>query len=617
MRIAFDTETYLFGPGNMAPKVVCLTARDGGEDYIWTAASGANLVQTWLQDPDVTLIGQNVAYDFACLIAKHGLDPALVFQVHEDGRVLDTEHLERLIQIARGRPPQSTSLKDLVKRYFDRDMDKDTWRLGYAELDGVPFSEWPQGALDYAMGDATDTLAVFEAQERKCLEWGIWDNILPELKRQTTYALAMHLMSVWGVTCDPERSKILDAIAAQGIDELTPALLEEGLLKQDRAGKISKTKKIIQARISAHFEGNPPMTKPSKTYPAGQVKTDDETVEKCKDQVLVNLSQRDKLGKYRSTYLSKMMVRLTHPRWWVLGAESGRSSCSNWNAQNLHRDGPIRNCVIAPAGKVLLACDYDSQEFRMFGQSLLRIVGHSTLAEKYQADPDFDPHTDFASGLETMSYAMGMNLKAQKDLAFTKLRQGCKIGNFGFMGGMGAATFVEYAAGFDHIITFTEAQARRDAWYAQWPEVKDYFAHIASITNYGGVMTHLYSGRIHAGVTYTACANGYPQGLASDASKYALFLVSRECYAVPDSPLYGCRPVLFIHDEIILEALEERAAAAAVRLEELMVQAQQLWTPDIPARATASLMRRWAKAAGDPVFNAAGTLIPYEDRIAA
>ena len=67
----------------------------------------------------------------------------------------------------------------------------------------------------------------------------------------------------------------------------------------------------------------------------------------------------------------------------------------------------------------------------------------------------------------------------------------------------------------------------------------------------------------------------------------------------------------FIHDEIILEAPEGLAAAAAERLAEVMVEQMRKFLPDIPVKADAHLMRRWYKSA-EPVRNAAGVLIPWE-----
>jgi len=138
MLIAFDTETHLFGAGNMAPKVVCVTWCSGGEPDIHAAQEGRDAVQRWLALTDDVIIGQNVAYDFACLAAHHGLSLDLIFQAHQDGRVLDTKHLERLLHIARGTKGKA-DLATLAKKYLGVEMDKDTWRLRYSELDGVPF----------------------------------------------------------------------------------------------------------------------------------------------------------------------------------------------------------------------------------------------------------------------------------------------------------------------------------------------------------------------------------------------------------------------------------------------------------------------------------------------
>ena len=89
----------------------------------------------------------------------------------------------------------------------------------------------------------------------------------------------------------------------------------------------------------------------------------------------------------------------------------------------------------------------------------------------------------------------------------------------------------------------------------------------------------------------------------------------RECYdPTLDSPLFGCRVNAFIHDEIFGEAPEARAAEAAERVAFLMSREMRKWTPDIPAPAEPALMRRWSKAAGDPVRDANGRLIPFEDK---
>ncbi len=72
------------------------------------------------------------------------------------------------------------------------------------------------------------------------------------------------------------------------------------------------------------------------------------------------------------------------------------------------------------------------------------------------------------------------------------------------------------------------------------------------------------------------------------------------------SPLAGCRPVLFLHDEIIIEVPCVGAGdvvdhvsltAAADDLARLMVAAMAPYIPDLPVEAEPAAMWRWYKGA--------------------
>lgn len=106
-----------------------------------------------------------------------------------------------------------------------------------------------------------------------------------------------------------------------------------------------------------------------------------------------------------------------------------------------------------------------------------------------------------------------------------------------------------------------------------------------------------FSQRRRGNVNFTQACNTPFQGLASDGAKEALFLVTKECFSEPKSPLYDCRPVVFIHDEIIIEAPEFKAQEAAKRLQELMIQGMSKYCPDCPIEASPTLMRYWSKNA--------------------
>jgi len=139
-----------------------------------------------------------------------------------------------------------------------------------------------------------------------------------------------------------------------------------------------------------------------------------------------------------------------------------------------------------------------------------------------------------------------------------------------------------------------------------------YFAEIGDKCSTGTFnYTHFKSGRIRGDVGFCdGCNNGF-QGLTADGARNAHFNVMAECYGVPDSPLYGCRPVLFVHDEIIIEAPAYRAHEAVLRLRELMLETMAKWIPDVPLAGDVALMRRWYKGANE-VRDASGRIIPWE-----
>ncbi len=104
-------------------------------------------------------------------------------------------------------------------------------------------------------------------------------------------------------------------------------------------------------------------------------------------------------------------------------------------------------------------------------------------------------------------------------------------------------------------------------------------------------------------------ANTLFQGLAADGAKNALFRVAHECYVDQGTALFGTRPVVFVHDEIIAEVPADIAHEASERLAVVMCQAMAEYVPDVPITAKPALMERWLKAA-EPVY-ANGRLVPW------
>jgi hypothetical protein len=192
-------------------------------------------------------------------------------------------------------------------------------------------------------------------------------------------------------------------------------------------------------------------------------------------------------------------------------------------------------------------------------------------------------------------------------------RDAAKVFNFGAPGGLGAASLVDYArAGYG--VTLTEQQSRemKAQWLRAWPEMVSYFEWINQAVGLGeAVLRHPITGFVRGDVGYTDGCNHLFQHLAAMGAKKALFAAAKEAYSEPDSPFYGSRPVVFVHDEIIAEVPEDRADAASRRLAEIMCSEMATLIPDVKITASPTLMRYWTKDATE-TYDADGKLIPWE-----
>lgn len=215
--LAFDIEGYLFSDTDKAPKPVCCSWAD--ESRVWiTDPSSMETTVAWAQ-PDNLFIGQNIAYDLICMLRWHPKLTPDIIRALAEGRVFDTAMRERLLHLREfgGKGyPMFPSLADLTLKYLHKDLSAekhgdDIWRMKYGTLDGVPFREWPQKALDYAMGDPRHTYDVFQAQ-------GGIRNIQATEILQVQAAVVLQAIGTWGFAVNQEkRLKIKTALEAKTV----------------------------------------------------------------------------------------------------------------------------------------------------------------------------------------------------------------------------------------------------------------------------------------------------------------------------------------------------------------------------------------------------------------
>jgi hypothetical protein len=625
--VSFDVESHLATIARKAPRIVCLS---WAEDEKSGLEVGHDNIERWLNqhldNDDVMLVGHFVAFDSSCVMANFRSIWKKLFRKYRTNRITCTSIREKLLDIAEGEfkggwssgryTKFKYSMQDIAYRRLKKivEKDEDTWRMKYGELDGIPIEQWPQEAIDYSIGDARTTLEIFYNQEQRINRTHYR---VPTQFEDARADFALYLTSTWGIATDQQRVDEVWVNTVEHLESLVGILTDSGLARPAKKKSVircskevpavKKSLKVVRVAIQQHYPGEVPRTSKDN------IMTGEEVIVECNFEPLQKLVEFDRLRKTANTYLTKLFLEVVHASFYAIGAASDRTSCRRPNLQNQPRLPGVRECFIPRDGFVFCACDFDAQEMRTLAQSCYDVVGGSRLGDKFRQNPHFDPHLEFAASLCKVSVDEAKRRKNDGDLEIKKQRQNAKICNFGFPGGMGSTTFVDYAKGFGVELNYVEADELRSAWFQQWPEMNDYFKHVSSLVGNAdiGYVTIPQSGFVRGGCGYCDAANTYFQSLAAHASKSALFDVCERAYCDENSFLYGSRPVAFIHDEVIIETPKEAGPYAGKEMEQVMIDAMQRWTPDVPVAASALLMNRWSKKA-EPVYDRHGNLKVWE-----
>lgn len=251
--VALDTETFPIGPGNVAPKMVCVTAayRDEAGQIVSTLLGnhpddGAEeFIAGVVAEESIKLVLANGAYDFAVLARSYPTLIPLLFANLWAGRVTDVQIREKLLNLSTSgglenawgpdgtKEKLSYSLVALELAYLgiDRSGDKqdaDAWRMHYQTLDGWLASEYPEDAAAYALADAEGTLRVWEAQEQRR---GTAQASTATEEFQAACAFALQLETAWGMEVNPENVREMRAGVEKILEANEGQLVEAGILR--------------------------------------------------------------------------------------------------------------------------------------------------------------------------------------------------------------------------------------------------------------------------------------------------------------------------------------------------------------------------------------------------
>ncbi len=624
--IAADIEGELFRPGVMAPRLACTSWAEGQACGLLHATESRAWVEALLDAPSVRLVGQFFAYDTATWCAEFQ-DLSFVqkvFAAYDADRITDVKVRQQLIDIGKGQfrgkfaSDNKTWIKfgygldDHARRHLGYGLNKKeedgSYRLKFGEYISLPLSEWPQGAKDYAVGDAVTTLAVYNVQERE------HPALLVDQYNQARYSFSQHLTSVHGIRTRAEGVAALRVKTMEDLVESERELEAAGLVVKGKR-KLAPTKAYM-VKVCEREGLRVRLTKETKTSKGGGISLDEEACLATGDPLLAHYTKFSSLGRVLSTDIKMLAAGTVYPVHTRFDlAETTRTTSAKPNLMNPSKKGGIRECFVAREGKVFAQADYPQLELYTWAQCCMTRFGHSEMAKALNAG--IDPHLALAAEIRGVSYAEAMARYQAGDGEIKNLRNLSKVANFGIIGGLGAIRLVEYAWGtFGVRITEDQAKDLKRRHANRWPEIVPFFDRVRKLTaNPEKLATTvaLGSGRIRSGCKYTEACNDDFQTLGAVCAKRAGWLLARAEYAEPESVLFGSRTVLFLHDEYFVETDDnEKSHDVAFALSETMSKGANEYLPDVPipaSRIEPTLMKFWSKDAKQVFVD--GRLVPW------
>jgi hypothetical protein len=626
--IAWDTETFPFRPGRMAPPVVVSSFADGNGNWLEPAWERNHKMQivAYLEEAvagGLLILGHVVAYDMCCIMADNPDLIPLVFDAYDANGIIDTALDQKLIDIGTGdiKIPNRNGklvlreykLGVLARRLLGEELDKDKEvREGFGEFWKVPLSKWPDRSKGYALKDSVILRPIHDLHEN--IDRRHDGRLLVDRHRQASHDIALRCVHAWGMRTDDEAVRLLRERTEQELELVHIVLEHEGLVRADGSRNI----KAIRDRMLALWPGCPRTE--SGRYP--QINEDT-----CNDSGDILLSLVSDYQRLQSTLskdcraLEKGTTMPMHPYFDSLkttgrtSSKKDKDSGIGHNAQNWGRKGGARECHAPREGRLYCACDFSQLELHTLAEVQYHVFGRSTLGDALNRGQD--AHLMMAANVLGISYEEAKQRKDDPDV--DDARQVSKPVNFGLAGGMGAQGLMRYAkANYKVEFDLIKAQWLIKIYHRTWPDMQGYFDWIRAMAGGGqlATVTHIYSGRLRAGIPYTVRSNTFFQGLASDAALAALYMLIRACYADCESVLYRhqCRVVNFPHDEAIVEVPAEPQAAhvCAMEIQNIMETTANRWITHCPTQAEPCLMWRWYKKA-KPVYRD-GMLVPWRPR---
>jgi len=553
--LVFDTETTSLDPYTAEILGVALSWKAGEAVYVEWTEKNAAVLGPILEDPSIRKCAQNIKYD-AQVLKTAGIELAPLS--------FDTMIASYLLEADRG----NHGLDAMALRHLG------VRKVSTEELIG-------KGKNQISMADVEPgKLAHYAAEDADCT-WRLMELFAPRLEEQGLRSLFDEIeMPLVGVLLDMERAGIkidsgyLRALSREMEDDAFE--LEQAI--HDLAGEVFNisSPKQLGPILFEKLEIQKGSKKRVRRTRTGAYSTDHRALESYSEHPIVaKLLEYREITKLKSTYVDTL-PQLVHPKtgrihttYHQTVAATGRLASSDPNLQNIpvrtELGRRVRRAFVAEQGCVLVSADYSQVELRL----MAHMSGDEQLIEVYRRGGDIHAETaGFMFGIEPGEVSRDQ-------------RNSAKAINFGILYGMGSQRLA-----MDLKISQADARAFLDAYFREFPRVKEFQVHAVETARSQGYVTTLLgrkraildidsSSPMRRASAENMAKNTPLQGTAADLIKIAMIAIPAR---LRDEGLKS-RMLLQVHDELVFEAPVDEVESLSALVREEMEGALELRVP--------------------------------------
>jgi DNA polymerase-1 len=514
-----------------------------GEARVLPFAAAMQQLGGFLHDPN----RPKIVHD-----AKPFYREALAAGIEIQGLCCDTKIAAYLLEP--GSAPGYT-VSDTVGRYLGASIDAEKTPPQSGEQASFAFDAEEKNRL---AREAVAVQAVAPALQEHLRNQGIW-----ELATTLEFPLVAVLASMEhaGILVDRAYLEKLDAEFGQKMTALEGAV-------QQLAGEDFNVNSHPQLQRILFDKLALPKTRRIKTG----YSTDAAELEKLAGNhpIIDSLLEYREVAKLKNGFTEMLLALIDvnsriHTRYEQTTAATGRLASTAPNLQNIPIRGDmgrqIRRAFIAPPGHLLLSADYSQIE--------LRVLAHLSQDESFcQA---FAQGHDFHATIAAKVYGIAASEVTPA------MRSQVKQFSYGIAYGMSA-----YGVSQRLGIEMDAATSFIEAYYAQFPKVKEYLAAQVDKAKIDGFTTTMFGRRRYLPELSSAnfrlralgermALNTPIQGSAADIMKRAMIAVASALHKQPVAKM-----LLTVHDELVFEVPAECLDEARVIIDEQMTNAAEL-----------------------------------------